>query len=352
MKKVVIIGVGRLGLCFALNLERVGFEVIGIDKNKEYINQLNKRILNSTEPDVNILLSKSKIIFTDDYSVIKDADIIFICVNTPTQKDNSFYHGYIEDVMSNLKDFSKTVIIDSTTMPGYCADLQNRYPHTKIVYNPEFIAQGTIIRDQIFPDFVLIGSNHLDAIQDTKQLYEKMCAKEPIFKVMSLTEAEITKIGLNCFITSKIAMVNTIGDLAVQMKVNPDIVLDAISEDTRIGKRTMKYGFGFGGPCFPRDNKAFAVAAKNNVMNKSIDESNSRHLIAQVNNFIDNNKDEVIVINNVSYKQGTDIIECSQQLLFAVELVKRGRKVILDIPENIKIKVEEEYPKLFEYKRG
>jgi UDPglucose 6-dehydrogenase len=354
MNNIAIIGVGRLGLCFALNLDRAGYNIIGIDLREDYIKELRNKTFNSPEPEANELLSTTKVKFSSDITDAKYADIFFICVATPSTNNGGYDHSQIEAVMSKIVDISngKTIVINCTTMPGYCADLQKRYPNTNITYNPEFIAQGSIIKDQLTPDVVLVGASSETSKNQIYNIYSRLCTNNFKYHAMTTTEAEITKIGLNCFITAKIAMANTIGDLCVSMKQDPDKVLEAIGSDTRIGSKYIKYGFGFGGPCFPRDNRAFGLAAfksdSHNIMNRAIDESNKQHLAFQVREALKSDQKEYSL--EVTYKPNTDIIEESQQLKYAVALASSGKNVTVICIESVKTKVSEKYPNLFTYK--
>ena len=154
---------------------------------------------------------------------------------------------------------------------------------------------------------------------------------------MSLVSAEITKISLNCYVTMKIAFANSIGDLCIESGAEYEKVLEAIGNDSRVGNKYFKYGYGYGGPCFPRDNKALGIFSKDMdrevVFSRITDISNKIHLHYQIQDFVKNNpnKNIEVIIDFVTYKKDSVIIEESQQLLFALELKKLGYKIkILD----------------------
>lgn len=334
---VSIIGTGRLGLCLALNLEKNGHSLICVDSNLEYINQLKNKTFSSKEPEVNELLKKSKNIeFTTDLKKSLQNDVIFIIVQTPSTPDFKYDHSFIENISEELIRFGKQenrkdLIINCTTFPGYCDTLHDKLKEYNyyVSYNPEFIAQGSIIKDQINADMVLIGEADKNAGDLIEKIYESFCLSKKIHK-MSRTEAELTKLSLNCFLTTKIAYANMIGDICLSYKSNPDKVLGAIGEDTRVGHKYLKYGFGFGGPCFPRDNRALHKCAAevdiDATISKATDESNSNHLEFQIKDFIKNNpnKNKPVEIDYVSYKQGSDIITESQQFKYAKRLKDLG----------------------------
>ncbi|GAA0876860.1 UDP-glucose/GDP-mannose dehydrogenase family protein [Wandonia haliotis] len=362
MEKLAVIGIGRLGLCFALNAEKSGYEVIGIDVNQEYVNQLNAKTYSSPEPLVNEYLSAScNFSSYTDIKVIEQeqVNIIYIIVPTPSQHDNSFSHSYIESVVSQLMELKKPeelkhIIIGATVMPGYCNELSVKMKdwNYSISYNPEFIAQGSIMRDQQNPDQILIGEGHPDATIFLKNLYARMCISSPEYHVMDTLSAEITKLATNCFLTMKISFANSIGDLIKRTGGDEDKVLSAIGADSRIGSKYLGYGYGFGGPCFPRDNQALLYFAKEQKMTLPLSEAtievNKNHLQFQYEQLLRENREE-FVFDYVTYKKNTDIIEQSQQLELAVKLANTGKKVILKNSNHIKHSIELMYPGLFYY---
>lgn len=363
MKKISVIGIGRLGLCFALNIERTGlYEVIGVDIDRYYIDALNKKTFNSDEPLVNNFLQNSKNFrATTNVWEAMEADIIFIIVPTPSSESGVYDHTYINRAIDSLLKFGKQerkkkLVIQSTTTPGYCQSLHERVweYNYEVVYNPEFIAQGTIINDQINPDFVLIGANSPETRNEIAAIYADMCKSGISYSKMNLTEAELTKIALNCFITTKIAFANTVGDVAKNLNCDGNVILDAIGMDKRIGPRSMKYGFGYGGPCFPRDNRAFGVVCEMNGVYPHIpyatDHSNKSHLLYQLNEYLTSVKTgEEIILEDLAYKKGTTIITESQKLRLAVDLSLNGYKVTLKDVEPVINKIKTVYGDTFHY---
>lgn len=356
MKNISIIGVGKLGLCLGLNLEKVGYNVLGVDIFDSYVNSLNNKTFVSPEPYVNEYLKQSKNIeFTTEIKKSLDNDIIFIVVNTPSTYDYKYDHKNIDDIADKLISFGKQkrrkdLIINCTTFPGYSDELQERLkPYNYFVsYNPEFIAQGSIIMDQQNCDNVLIGEADVQAGDLIQKLYSDFCVKNPVFNRMTRTEAEITKISVNCFLTTKISYANMIGDIALRYETNPDIILKAIGTDSRIGSKYLNYGYGFGGPCFPRDNRALAKCAEevgiDAVISKATDIMNEKHLEYQIDFFKDKNKNKTISVelDYITYKKESVSIEESQQLKFAIGLKESGYKV----------KIKDQRPEVIEQIQG
>ncbi|NBO36177.1 UDP-glucose/GDP-mannose dehydrogenase family protein [bacterium] len=308
-ENITIIGIGKLGLCFGLNLAHTNcYNVLGVDKNQEYVDAINQKQLASDEMGVNELLQHvTDFHATTDLKVgIEHSKLIFIVVATPSlpsgdydvsQVTNLFDKILLLDKPKEMKD----LVVCCTVSPRFCSSQMSRMlsHNYKVSYNPEFIAQGTIIRDQRYPDMVLIGEFNQESGDKIQSVYQNLCMNKPRYARMSTDEAELTKISLNCFLTTKIAYANMIGDIAVASGCNPDVILSAISADSRIGDKCMKYGYGFGGPCLPRDNRALSIFAE--LMNVpthisvASDLQNETHLYQQVEQFVKSHKQKSLV---------------------------------------------------------
>lgn len=347
---ISIIGVGKLGLCFGLNLATAGYDIIGVDINEKYVEELNNKTYNSDEPQVNELLKNcNNIVFTTDLGKALENNVLFVIVNTPSTAEWKYDHKIIDGIVEKIIAFGpaktrKDLIISSTTFPGYCAELQAKLENFnyQVSYNPEFIAQGTIIHDQLYADTVLIGEADKLAGDTIEAIYKKLCFSNPVLNRMSPLEAELAKISVNCFLTTKISFANMVGDIAVRMGANPDVILSAIGSDGRIGGKYLRYGFGFGGPCFPRDNRALAKCAEDigveAVISKATDEMNAKHLDYQIQEFVKNNPDrnKIVELEHITYKKESVLTEESQQLKFALALKKLGYNIkILDSRQSI-----------------
>jgi UDPglucose 6-dehydrogenase len=345
MRSISILGVGKLGLCLALNLERKGFNIIGVDISTDYIKKLNEKTFISSEKYVTEYLKESNNIeFTTDLKRGLDNDVFFVVVSTPSTKDWKYDHSQIETIANQLielgkQDKRKDLIINCTTFPGYCKTLQEKLAEYNyhVSYNPEFIAQGTIIKDQVNPDNVLIGESDKYAGDLIESIYKKMCESNPIINRMTPTEAELAKLSVNCFLTTKISYANMIGDIAERMNCDPNVILSSVGTDSRIGSKYIKPGFGFGGPCFPRDNRALAKCGEevgvDAIISRATDEMNEKHLEYQIEQFVKNNpdKNKIVEIPYITYKSDSIIIEESQQLKFAIKLKEIGYKIkVLD----------------------
>jgi len=361
MDKIAVIGVGRLGLCFVLNLEQAGFEVLGIDIGSAYLSALQNRSFESPEPFVTDWLKKSKALFTHDYNALVEENItdIFIMVATPSLPDGGYDHDQVDDVVQRLIELpfrgetKRNLYVGCTTMPGYCDSLQAKLAGSvfTLTYNPEFIAQGSIITDQQHPDQVLIGGNDEVAIERLIHITSRICGSVPV-NVMDLKSAEIAKLAINCYLTMKISFANSIGDLAIKAAANAESILRAVGGDSRIGTKNLKYGYGFGGPCFPRDNAAlisYATSVGGNLpLSKATVEVNDEHFKFQLSQKLASiSEQETLVMDGVAYKTGTDILTGSQQLKMAVSLANSGRKVIIRDSKRVIYQVQQLHPDLF-----
>lgn len=361
--RITVVGIGRLGLCFALNLERAGYDVIGYDIREDYIKEVNNKTFSSSEPQLNSLLKSSENFEATSslkYS-IESSDIIFVIVRTDSDEDGKYNHDQIESFIEKLKTLGRSkkkkhIVICSNVQPGYTNTVANRLNdyNYKVSFNPETIAQGRIIEDQVYPSIVVIGQEDQEAGDEIINVYRNMCKSDYTIHRMDRTSAELAKVGLNCSVTAKISMANTIGDVAVRLGADPDLVLEAIGSDSRIGNKYFKYGFGYGGPCFPRDNRAFIRSASqvgiDAHMNIACDETNKDHLKYQIEDFCEKNKKEdPIVITDVSYKKGFDMIEESQQLEFALGIAKLGYNVTIKESAEVIQSVWFEHGDIFKY---
>lgn len=370
MKNLSVIGIGKLGLCFALTLEKAGYSVVGMDVRTDYVERVNSKTLESSEPGVvEALRASTRLRATTSLEeTLAHSDVLFLVVGTPSLESGRYDHSQVDGVINSIialtdeKPFEHTkhIVICCTVMPKYTDSVARRLAgrNFTVSYNPEFIAQGTIMRDQEQPDMVLIGEGSKEIGDILESIYIKHTSSNPKICRMSPIEAEITKISLNCFLTTKIAFANMVGDIAIASGTAPNRILEAIGSDTRVGPKYLRYGFGFGGPCFPRDNKALGIYASDldspAEISKATDISNRLHLLEQVKLFDKGNRDKKHVPftmnkGEVCYKKGSTIIEESQQLLFAKSIASLGYKVIIKDCKEVVDQVKEIHGKLFTY---
>ena len=304
---------------------------------------MNNKKIDTTEPEVQRYLENSTNIefTTDNTRVIKECDIIYTFVATPSLEDGSYdvsaVWKVVDDIRSELPFEGKSLVIGCTTNPGDCDEIQEEVASLgmDVYYNPEFIAQGSIIKDLQTADMVLIGGNghHVPVIE---KMYEKIQLGYaiPSIHYMSTRSAEIVKIAINTYLTTKISYANVLGEVLIRSELSDEVdsVLEAIGKDSRIGSKYLKFGYGFGGPCFPRDNRAFAAyASKVGVefnIGETTDKFNDEHAKFLVDYFVKRNTEKLpFYFDYITYKKGTDIITESQQLRLCEDLLELGYKV-------------------------
>jgi nucleotide sugar dehydrogenase len=385
MENITVIGVGKLGLGFALLLEKSQYNVLGVDISPQYVDQLNQKTAQFAESQYNELLQQStKFKATTDLQAGLDhSDIIFILVQTPNGGGNKFYdHSILSNLLeriNTLRPQNKHFIIGCTVMPHYidqiATPLLSLSLNCSINYNPEFVAQGDIVQGFENPDMILVGTTVPSILTPIMtDIYTRMTKTQPIFSFMTPLEAEIVKISLNGFITTKISFANMVSDLCDEAGANKHKVLNAIGADSRIGRKYFQPGLSFGGPCFPRDTRALKQLmdqhnVPSNILQSTTEYNNyhnekyANHLATSIpikteitshvncSTFIRDDK-VVYRFKDVCYKPNTHIpiIEESAKLKIAEVLVKKYKKsvVIQDTPAIIS-EVKKEYGTLFQY---
>ncbi len=364
-ENITVVGIGKLGLCQALCLEKAGYSVLGVDLSKGYIDSLNDKTFRSHEPLVNEYLLES-VSFRATTSLeegLAFSDLIFLVVPTNHLQNAEPYDPIalteVLTAIGRLGVENKMLVITSTVPPGYIRSealpLIAGCRNITLSYNPEFIAQGEIIQGLTSPDLVLIGEAGVEEGDRIEGVYRKMCANTPSIQRMSVDSAEITKMALNCFVTAKITFANIIGDIADETPgADKFAILAAIGKDSRVGSKYLKPGYGFGGPCFPRDNRALAKYAASvgidNTSLKAVDQMNKWHANYMARKFLASNAAE-FRFEDVCYKSNCSvpIIEESQKLAVARQIAEAGRTVTIVDRKEILDKVEEEFGNLFQY---
>ena len=374
--KIGVIGAGRLGLTFALLCEKAGYNVLVSDKREDYVQNLNQGVCVTNEPMIQKMLFEvyDFSATTDNIEIIRECDVIFTFVATPSTMDGNYDTSKVFEVANDfftasqleIPVYDKKFIIGCTTNPGDVEQIQDklRMFNIQVAYNPEFIAQGEIVKGLEQSDIVLIGTEYPELGNMLVKIYEKLQTTPVNAQIMSSKAAEVTKIGINCFLTTKISYANMMGDILMKAGLNAEIdtVLSAIGGDSRVGKKYMKYGFGFGGPCLPRDNRALGYYAKNLGMELNlpltVDEFNKEHSTFLKDHYIslNPNKEIPFVMNYITYKRGTDILEESQQFKLCIDLLDEGYSVnvieIDEVSKNLQPLSESYNGRLKFYKQG
>lgn len=352
--KLGFIGVNDVGLSFGLLCEKNGYEVLVSNMDEDYIFNLNQKICITNEPLIQSMLFDTKKFSatTSNVDVIKNSDIIFIFSPTKSNIEGNYDTTKVFDIISEFYSMSsqnvplhnKKVVICSTTNPGEVAQIQERLNifNIQVAYNPFFTNDGEIVKDIQNHEMVLIGGEYQELINDLIQLHTKL--KKVLVNVytMSSKAAELTKISVNSFLSVKISYANMLGEIITKSGVEDEVnmVLNAIGGDSGIGKKHMKYGFGYGGPTINGDNKSLKYFAEsigvNTDLMSCINTSNQSHISFIKEYYIQKNptKEIPFVMNHITYKKGTNIIEESQQFQLCVELLNDGYSVnVIEVSE-------------------
>ncbi|MBM3631026.1 MAG: UDP-glucose/GDP-mannose dehydrogenase family protein [Alphaproteobacteria bacterium] len=345
--KLCIIGCGYVGLVSATCFADLGNQVICVDNDYDKIENLKLGIIPFYEPGLRELVTKNydanRLKFSTELNnSIKKTDIVFICVGTPTKK-NSF-EADISQVMKLIKKMSSSInkfkiIVTKSTVPIITGDRIEKILSKKVnkknfsvVSNPEFLREGEAIRDFIYPDRIVVGTNHNRTNKILKKLYGPLISKGANYLQTSRRAAELIKYVSNAFLATKIAFINEISNLCEMTDVKIDDISLGIGLDKRIGQRFLRPGPGYGGSCFPKDTKALLSIAKKFDINlsiiKSVVKSNEdrpdlilKKIFKILNYKIHNKK---ICFLGVTFKANTDDMRDSICLKLIPALIKKG----------------------------
>ena len=283
--KLCMIGTGYVGLVSGVCFSDIGNTVYCVDKDKNKINSLNKGIVPIYEPGLEEILKrnhkKKKLIFTTNLEeAVNKSDIIFICVGTPTKKNsNSADLKYVYSVAKNLNKIIKKykIVVTKSTVPVTTGDkIENILSRLKkkklvdVVSNPEFLREGEAIRDFIYPDRVIIGTESNKANKILKSLYLPIIKKTSRYFRTSRRGAEMIKYASNAFLATKISFINELANLSEKTNVDIKDISFGMGMDKRIGDRFLRAGPAYGGSCFPKDTRALLDTANKFNTNLSI----------------------------------------------------------------------------------
>jgi UDPglucose 6-dehydrogenase len=357
---ISVIGTGKLGLCTAACFASRGHRVIAVDMNERVIHELKAGRCPIKETGLEELLKRARVnleFTTDTADSVMRSQVTMIIVPTPSGKDDRFSNEYVEAVMAAIapairaKSEFHVVDVVSTVMPGSCdgnfrgllEKLSGRVCGRDfgLVYNPEFIALGSVVHDFMRPDMVLIGSSDDRSTEMIRQIYLSTCENSPHIAAMSLLNAEIAKLSLNCFVTTKISFANELSAICERLPgADIDAITAALGHDSRIGNRYLRGGLGFAGTCFPRDNAAFQAFTKDagyeaNLSKATVAVNNG--VIERIFNIISKKVPAggSVVLLGLSYKPQTHIVEESQSITLAKKLAGTGYTVRVCDPQAI-----------------
>jgi UDPglucose 6-dehydrogenase len=348
--KICIIGTGYVGLVSGACFADLGNSVWCVDNNKEKIDLLNSNQIPFFEPGLEELVSKnfssSRLKFTTNLKLaVRNSDIIFICVGTPTLKKSR--SADLRQVFKVATEVSKyinrfKIIVTKSTVPVTTGDKieklilnKKRKKLFEVVSNPEFLREGEAVRDFRFPDRIIVGSNNKKVIKTLQSLYDPLIKKGAEFFSTNRRGAELIKYASNAFLATKISYINELANLCEKTGVNIEDVSLGIGLDKRIGSRFLRAGPAFGGSCFPKDTKAVTVTGdlfKTDLsIIKSVIKSNEKRRILlskRVKKILSNKiKNKKIAFLGVTFKPNTDDMRQSSSLVMIPFLLKKGAKI-------------------------
>jgi UDPglucose 6-dehydrogenase len=352
--KIAVIGTGYVGLVTGTCLAETGNDVVCVDIDKEKVRKMKSGIVPIYEPHLDVLfernIKQNRLSFTTDINeAVKDALIIFLALPTPPDEDGSADLSYVLGVADQLgkiiEDYK--IIIDKSTVPVGTAEKVNAAvaKHAKVdfdvVSNPEFLREGFAVDDFLKPDRVVIGTSSKKAEEILEELYKPYVRQGNPIIFMDEKSAELTKYAANAFLATKITFMNEIANFCEKVGADVDKVRAGIGSDTRIGKRFLFPGIGYGGSCFPKDVQALAKSGKeegyhfkilDSVM--SVNQDQKTILIPKILEYFNGDiKGKKIALWGLAFKPDTDDIREAPSLYLIDELLRLGATVSAYDPE-------------------
>ena len=359
--KIAIIGLGFVGLSLTSVLASKGFNVVGIDVDKEKCRNISNGVLPFFEPDLEKTLKKglkNKLQIENDVSVVQDCDLIFVTVGTPQNKTGAIDLSIIKKAMKSLgKSIRKTkkqhiILVKSTVVPGTMKDvilpiLENNSKKKAgkdfgLISNPEFLQESTAIRDTEFPHAVVLGGYKTKFMKNIEKFFTKLHPKTPII-ITNHQTAEMIKYANNSFLATKISFINQLSNICQKIPgANVDDIARTIGLDPRIGGLFLNAGPGYGGSCLPKDMKALIKFAeitgvKPTLLNavENVNEKQLEEIISIVKRKLGVLESKKITILGTSFKPNTDDIRDSIAIDLIKKFLKRKVKITIHDPKAI-----------------
>jgi len=348
--KLCMIGTGYVGLVSGVCFSDLGNDVICVDRDLNKIENLKNGIIPIYEPGLEELVTKNyknnRLTFSTNLkdSILK-SDIIFICVGTPTKKngnnaDLSQVYNVVKEISKSIKKFK--IIITKSTVPVITGDEIEKIISKRVskklfsvVSNPEFLREGEAIRDFIYPDRVVVGTNNKKSNKILKNLYSPLISKGAKYVNTSRRAAELIKYASNAFLATKITFINELANLCEKINVNVEEISIGMGLDNRIGGRFLRAGPAYGGSCLPKDTKAITATADkfktDLTVIKSVIKSNEIRVSLMLKRVFDILKNKIknknICFLGVTFKANTDDMRDSSSLSMIPVLLKKGAKI-------------------------
>lgn len=352
--KIAVIGTGYVGLVTGTCFAETGNDVTCVDIDKNKVEKMRNGIVPIYEPHLDVLFERNikqgRLKFTTELKeAVDDAAIIFLALPTPPGEDGSADLSYILGVADELGKIitDYKVIVDKSTVPVGTAEkvtaaiAKNAKVDFDVVSNPEFLREGFAVDDFLKPDRVVIGTSSDRARKTMEHLYKPYVRQGNPIIFMDEKSAELTKYAANSFLATKITFMNEIANFCEKVGADVDMVRIGIGSDTRIGKRFLFPGIGYGGSCFPKDVQALAKSGKEYGYEFSILDSVMRVneeqkviIMPKIKAYFNNDlKDKKIALWGLAFKPDTDDIREAPALYIIDELLKLGAEITAYDPE-------------------
>ena len=360
--KIGIIGLGFVGLSLTSVLSSKGYDVIGIDVDKEKCKKISNGITPFFEPDLEKILKnglKKKLRINNDFSLINDCDFIFVTVGTPQNSNGAIDLSIIKKAISSLGSSIQgnknkpVILVKSTVVPGTMKNIvlpilektskKKAGRDFGLISNPEFLQESTAIRDTEFPHAVVLGGYKTKFMKKTKKLFVKLHPKVPII-ITNHQTAEMIKYANNSFLATKISFINQLSNICQKIPgANIDDIAKTIGLDPRIGKLFLNAGPGYGGSCLPKDMRALINFAKitgvKPTLLNAVEEVNTKQLeqiITITKQRLGDLTSKRITILGTAFKPNTDDIRDSISIELIKKFLKRKTKITIHDPKAMK----------------
>lgn len=344
---ISVIGTGYVGLVTGVSLSEIGHHVICIDVDEDKVNQMKKGISPIYEPGLSDLMTKNigekRLSFTTSHREgLQQADVVYIAVGTPENKDGSADLGFVaqaaKDIAENVEH--NVVVVTKSTVPVGTSDMIKKiiYAHlpdslqVEVVSNPEFLKEGSAIHDSFYGDRIVIGAESKEAFEIIEKINQPFGV--PIFKT-DIKSAEMIKYASNAFLATKISFINEISNICELLGANVENVSTGMGLDQRIGSQFLNAGIGYGGSCFPKDTKALIQIAGNveyefellkGVVN--VNKKQQKILISKLNDCLPTVSGKKVAVLGLAFKPNTDDMREAASILITEELIQQGAEVV------------------------
>jgi UDPglucose 6-dehydrogenase len=346
--KLTIAGTGYVGLVTGTGFANLGNDVLCFDIDREKIDSLKNGIIPIYEPGLEEIYKRNveagRLEFTSDTKkAVQESEIIFICVNTPTNEhqeaDLTAVEAVAKAIGQHINEYK--IVVNKSTVPVGTADLvkkiieenQNKNIEFDVVSNPEFLREGAAVKDFENPDRIIIGSDSKKAEETMTSLYRSRARTDRPIIITDIKSAEIIKYASNAMLATRISFMNQISYLCEKTGADIKQVSRGIGLDDRIGPRFLQAGIGYGGSCFPKDVKALISTLKQNDCDADlfeavhrINEKQKSVVVKKLTSVLDV-KDNTIAVWGISFKPKTDDIREAPSLKIIEELQNLGAKV-------------------------